>query len=48
MCSSVIGEEVLFMDSRGIGRMGVMNKIVIVDYSMSVECVGSRGSVRID
>jgi hypothetical protein len=31
-------------DLRGIGRMRIMRKVGIVDYSVSVECEGGKGS----
>jgi hypothetical protein len=36
--------EVLFHNCKGIGKMGVMNKVGITDYSVSGACGGIRCS----
>jgi hypothetical protein len=37
-----VGEGAIVRDCRGIGRMGIMCKVDIVDYSVSSECRGGR------
>jgi hypothetical protein len=38
------GVGAIVRDCRGIGRMGIMCKVGIVDYSVSGECGGGRSS----
>jgi hypothetical protein len=40
----IVGEGIFVRDFRGIGQMGVMCRIGIVDYSASGECGGGRSS----
>jgi hypothetical protein len=35
-CSSAIGENPIVRDCRGVGRMGVICKVGIIDYSLSI------------
>jgi hypothetical protein len=39
-----VGKGEFVRDCRGIGRMGVMCKIVTIDYSVSGECGGGSDS----
>jgi hypothetical protein len=46
-CSSVVVRETAIVrDCRGIGRMGIMCKVSIIDYSVSCEFGGGRDSGR--
>jgi hypothetical protein len=40
----VVGEGAFFRDCRGIGWMGVMCTVGLVDHSVSDECGGDSGS----
>jgi hypothetical protein len=40
----VVGEGACVRNYTEIGRIGMMFKVDIVDYSVSAECGGSRGS----
>jgi hypothetical protein len=42
--SGIVGEGVFVRDCRGIGRMGVMCKFGLVDYSECGECGIGRDS----
>jgi hypothetical protein len=39
-----VREDTIVRDCRGIGRMKIMCKVVIIDYSVSGLCGGGRDS----
>jgi hypothetical protein len=44
MCSSfVVGKDAIIRDCRGIGRMGIVCKVGIIDHSVRSDCEGVRG-----
>jgi hypothetical protein len=43
-CSSVVGKGTIVRDCRGIEMMGIMCKVGIVDYPVSVKYGGGRDS----